>query len=257
MSEILWMPNDRLSTEERAWSATHPDPTIVWYGRCRSGKRWFWLATTFHRDGSSGFADTEQEAYAEVRAAVERIADGKPAKAILAHGWASSRLNEINKAKRAAKPAPNTKGSNAVEYLYAYTDGGDMGDGSPIRYRITKKTAKRIFFLQDFEFLDMSGNPESPDQITVDRGASSVDRRQLEQDGEIWCRPMRKRLYLTFEGCVAWRSKYKTAQIPEADLHELKMAMAAAHPDRGGSSAAFIAARARYMAAKAATGSPN
>jgi hypothetical protein len=33
-------------------------------------------------------------------------------------------------------------------------------------------------------------------------------------------------------------------------LSELKAAMAAAHPDRGGSSEAFIAARARYVAAR-------
>ena len=32
------------------------------------------------------------------------------------------------------------------------------------------------------------------------------------------------------------------------DLRELKAAMAAAHPDKGGSSAAFIAARAAYVA---------
>ena len=34
------------------------------------------------------------------------------------------------------------------------------------------------------------------------------------------------------------------------DLHGLKAAMAAAHPDRGGNSAAFIAARATYVAAR-------
>jgi hypothetical protein len=34
------------------------------------------------------------------------------------------------------------------------------------------------------------------------------------------------------------------------DLQGLKAAMASAHPDRGGSSAAFIAARAKYVAAR-------
>ena len=36
------------------------------------------------------------------------------------------------------------------------------------------------------------------------------------------------------------------------DLHELKVTMAAAHPDRGGSNAAFIEARKRYVAARRA-----
>jgi hypothetical protein len=34
------------------------------------------------------------------------------------------------------------------------------------------------------------------------------------------------------------------------DLRKLKAAMATAHPDRGGSSAAFIEARSRYVAAR-------
>ena len=40
----------------------------------------------------------------------------------------------------------------------------------------------------------------------------------------------------------------ETESLP--DLHRLKAQMAAAHPDRGGSNAAFIAARARYVAAR-------
>jgi hypothetical protein len=42
---------------------------------------------------------------------------------------------------------------------------------------------------------------------------------------------------------------------PKIDLRELKAAMAAAHPDKGGSSAAFIVARAAYeMALRRAKG---
>jgi hypothetical protein len=37
---------------------------------------------------------------------------------------------------------------------------------------------------------------------------------------------------------------------PPPDLPALKAEMAAAHPDRGGSNAAFIEARARYVAAR-------
>jgi hypothetical protein len=38
--------------------------------------------------------------------------------------------------------------------------------------------------------------------------------------------------------------------IDQLNIAELKSAMAAAHPDRGGTNADFIAARARYVAAR-------
>jgi hypothetical protein len=44
------------------------------------------------------------------------------------------------------------------------------------------------------------------------------------------------------------RHKQYCDRVP--DLHKLKAEMAAAHPDRGGSSAAFIEARSRYVAAR-------
>jgi hypothetical protein len=54
---------------------------------------------------------------------------------------------------------------------------------------------------------------------------------------------------------AACRGGLRGAQGPRltaSDLHELKMAMAAAHLDAGGTSEAFVAARRRYEAAKAA-----
>jgi hypothetical protein len=49
-----------------------------------------------------------------------------------------------------------------------------------------------------------------------------------------------------------WAARRKAeAERPAKELAALKTAMAAAHPDRGGTNEAFIAARKRYVAAKA------
>lgn len=61
-------------------------------------------------------------------------------------------------------------------------------------------------------------------------------------------------LHLTFEGCVAERHQERAE--PTIDLHAPKMAMAAAHPDAGGTNEAFIEARRRYLRAKAAAEAP-
>lgn len=114
----------------------------------------------------------------------------------------------------------------AVEFLYelwdANWDDGPLGNWQIIRHEITRKTGKRIYF----HF----------------RGRTAfVDRQRIEADGEIFYRPTARTLYLAEPG------------IPGApkplSLPELRKAMADAHPDRGGSDEAFIAARRRYEAA--------
>jgi len=115
----------------------------------------------------------------------------------------------------------------AIEYLYelwdANWDDGPLGNYQILRHPITKKTPKRIYF-------------------TLTNGRSGfVDRQQIEADGEIYHGYTLRRLHLT-EPEIPTRPK------PQS-LAELKAAMAAAHPDRGGTDEAFIAARKRYEAA--------
>jgi hypothetical protein len=56
-------------------------------------------------------------------------------------------------------------------------------------------------------------------------------------------------LHASLQGLLGSFFRYQEQNKPP-DLHQLKAAMAAAHPDRGGSSAAFIEARQAYVAAR-------
>lgn len=115
------------------------------------------------------------------------------------------------------------------EYLYelwdANWDDGPLGNWEILRYPITKKTAKRIYFTDHYG------------------RTGYVDRQRIEADGEIFYRPAARLLYLT-EPEIPHRPK-------PPSLTELKQAMADAHPDRGGTDAEFIAARQRYERARA------
>ncbi|MYU24504.1 hypothetical protein [Streptomyces sp. SID8352] len=116
-----------------------------------------------------------------------------------------------------------------TEYLYelydANWDDGPLGNYKIHAHPITKKTSRRIYFT----YL----NQTRP---------SFVDRQQIEADGEVYHGATLRRLHLA------------PPEIPHqakpVSLAELKQQMAAAHPDRGGSSEAFIAARQRYETAK-------
>lgn len=119
----------------------------------------------------------------------------------------------------------------ATEYLYelwdANWDDGPLGNYQILAHPITRKTAKRIYFT---------------------RGGSRpafVDRQRIEADGEIFYRPIARTLYL--------RPPEIPHQPKPPSLPELRKAMADAHPDRGGTDEAFIAARQRYERARAKT----
>lgn len=117
-----------------------------------------------------------------------------------------------------------------VEFLYelwdANWDDGPMGNWQILEHPITKKTAKRIYFTYS----------------TGGHRTGYVDRQRIEADGEICHGYTLRRLHLA------------PPEIPHRpkppSLAELKAAMAAAHPDRGGSDEAFIAARQRYETAR-------
>ena len=120
-----------------------------------------------------------------------------------------------------------------TEYLYelwdANWDDGPMGNWQILEHPITKKTAKRIYFTYS----------------TGGHRSGYVDRQKIEADGEIYHGYTPRHLHLV------------RPEIPDhskqPSLPELKQAMADAHPDRGGTDAAFIAARQRYERAKART----
>ncbi|MFB7736226.1 hypothetical protein ACFC08_17935 [Streptomyces sp. NPDC056112] len=118
-----------------------------------------------------------------------------------------------------------------IEYLYelwdANWDDGPLGNYQILKHEITKKTAKRIYFTYS----------------TGGHRAGFVDRQKIEADGEVYHGYTMRRLHLA------------PPEIPSRpkppSLAELRKAMADAHPDRGGTDEAFIAARARYEKARA------
>jgi hypothetical protein len=140
----------------------------VWFGRCRSGKRWFWIAEgqSYRNDGRHcddpvcqdgmtgheyGWESTEQAALDAMHAAISRLA-GKPIgdKLIGRPTHAASALKRINAARRRARPPkPGATEAAAVEYLYEpwswSDDYGETHKGINV-IPIVKKTAKRVYY---------------------------------------------------------------------------------------------------------------
>jgi hypothetical protein len=246
----------------------HKDQPDFAFGRCRSGRRWFWIVHEWRAmvrrgepqeaDYSQGWEDSEQLAEAAVRAAITSRANGQPASATLHHAIAADRLKELNKVKRAQRPPSDSTDSNPVEYLYGHTMGGEETAGCPVRFRITKRTAKRIFYVRKKEYIDLHGEPrhsDFPNIIDLDEETIGfVNRQKLEADGEVynhgvhWCEAD-WHLHVSLEHLLSGFACYREQDDKPIDLRQLKAEMAAAHPDRGGSSAAFIAARERYLGA--------
>jgi hypothetical protein len=115
-----------------------------------------------------------------------------------------------------------------VEFLYGIDS--SVSDDSRfyepprvVRFRITKKTPRRIYYEAGYL-------------------VRFVDRRRLEADGEVH----RKSAGWWERDATVYLQPPVLEQATAPDLGVLKAAMAAAHPDRGGTHEAFIAARRRY-----------
>lgn len=208
---------------------------FILYGRCRSGSRWFWACSTSGDElpPRHGWEDTEQGALSAARASAAQLKSGA-AVLIQRHGYAAHVLKEVNAERRAKRPRPQSAGVHRVEYLY-----GSSGSNLPpwvVQFRITKKTAKRVYFVRH----------DDPDAKI-----HYVDRQELESRGKAVNRS------------VGWWSAASTLYrnrrdaLPEREprqstvsLRDLKARMVAAHPDKGGTSAEFIVARQAYEQAR-------
>jgi hypothetical protein len=237
-------------------------PEFAAYGRCRSGSRWFWFATLYKPPGAHGWAGTEAQAMDDARSAAERLLAGRPGSLYVRHGWASDQLKKINAEKRRSRPPSTTTDSRVTEYLYGETwscpdDGYDSDGYALYRFRITKRTAKRIFYVNKGEWIDESGEPHVYANIRSldDEEIGFVDRQRLEAEGRVdnrgrhWSAPDSE-LYASLQGMLAKRRRDDHSDT-KPDLAALRAAMAAAYPDRGGDSTAFIEARQRYVTALA------
>jgi hypothetical protein len=263
MSRVCW--HDR----RMPWShdCGHTRPLLFMYGRCRSGRRWFWTAECWQYDDDGitsehGWEDTEEAALKAARVAVERLAGERDAVAYEKAGSASRRLKEVNAEKRKAAPAPDTSDARAVEYLYAvhhYVPEAsyEREQWTVVAFRITKKAPKRIYYVRSHRYAALGEDPEigyiSSQELESDTrccgadcwhgtppGEISTGRRWYEDDS--W-------LYATREQAQAVVDAH-TRSPGGKDLKQLRREMADAHPDRGGTPERFMAARTAYLLAK-------
>ncbi|MCW2904586.1 MAG: hypothetical protein JWO67_6851 [Streptosporangiaceae bacterium] len=225
---ICWhAPYDRCS-------AKHHGEQHFYYGRCRSGQRWFWAVREFDGEHAHGWASTDDEALDEARAAVVRLAAGRPATAFVQHAHATDALKAINAEKRKTRPASGTSEATAVEYLYGETWDEEMVH-SVVAFQVTKKTAKRIYYIRR-------------ERIPGDVEIGFVDRQKLEAKGDVY----RAGRWWDTDARLYLEPPEREQRQGALDLAQLKAEMTAAHPDRGGTNEAFIAAHQRYKRALAA-----
>jgi hypothetical protein len=249
-----------------ACSAPFEARQFTMFGRCRSGNRWFWTVSRYllTRDGGDplyGWEDTEAQAIA---AAARVLLEEKTKPLLIAFfraSVASEMLKEVNKEKRRSGPAADGSDTAAVEYLYAHEYcwndgyrctcadlvGEEKVDYHAYQFQVIRKSRQRIYYSK-------KPQPVRPDRYLTgyrdlsDYGTGYLDRQKIEAEGSIWDHGGRHRLYLTRQHLLDDCLQHAASTTP--DLHELKAAMAAAHPDHGGSNQAFIAARARHVAAR-------
>jgi hypothetical protein len=191
--------------------------------RSRRDEKWF---------EQHGWAETEEAAVAAAMAAVQEVRVGSLSIACMFQGFASRKLKDLNEAKRAARPAPDTSDAKAIEYIYAWNR----------RHQVFKKTKTRVYYNK---YEDGDWQATSP-SLSTER-TCFVERAHLEapDDQDYWIdRKGRKRYRWAY-----LRPQQRKQEAP-VSLAELKAEMVAAHPDRGGSNAAFIEARKRYNAAR-------
>lgn len=253
-------------------------------GRCRSGKRWFWFAAEVdygwrhecdwpacHYGGphQQGWEDTEDGAIQAMRAAVIALGGADPGRTTGRPTWAAGDLKLINAAKRRNRP-PSAETSGApVDYLFGawwspwVDDYTGEHDRRVIPFRITRKTPKRIYYIRT----EAGRSGEDPETGYISRAEFEADTRQPPEHG--WTRGEAAgeirtsrhgdhdyHLFATQAAAEdylfrAERERQRQQEAREPELKQLRMAMADAHPDRGGTSEAFIAARERYKRAAA------
>ena len=174
---------------------------------------------------------------------------------------AASALIRLNAAKRAARPPSEDTNTGIVEYLYAAYSSAwvdDMTgerDERVIGYQITKKTAKRIYYIR------RPGTPEWNDPPVI----GFISRQEFEADGQCpggqypdRCEHGRYgehgdgpgeirtshfhdddcHLFATREAAEEYlfgskRERKRKRQEREPHLKQLRREMAACHPDRG------------------------
>jgi hypothetical protein len=245
---------------------------LAFFGRCRSGTRWFWSASAWgHRpetqEDRHGLADTEDEATSAALQAILEMKDRPLMKAIVSHQMTSHRLKTLNAEKRQQRPPADGSDANIVEYLYAHHSCWDDGnqcacrdlEGSErilyhtVKYPIRRKTKQQIFYDRNFEYL--RADLKNYRHYDAAERTGRVKRQEIELERHVWARQERERLYASpddlLADCLRYQPDKPSKEERLATIRQRKAEMAAAHPDVGGSNEAFIKARRRYEEALA------
>jgi hypothetical protein len=131
-----------------------------------------------------------------------------------------------------------------------------MGSTSNV-IKSSRRRRSEFIFLNEYELIDgESGEPKFSRNLSW-AGNCFVNRQKMEADGKLWCDSQRDYLYASMQiirdEIAKIEARYDAFTFTKADIKALKEAMAAAHPDRGGSSKAFVEARRAYVEAKRST----
>jgi hypothetical protein len=228
-------------------------PNIVW-GRCRDTRRWFWYAHIIGGTDAHGWAKDRNTAGCRANAAAVKLAAGQYAAIRVDDQAAEIKLAATKAAKQSrpkAEKRQHTAAGDGAANLYAIEAGyydhaaRRWVHSRMVRLPIVKKTAKRIYYLR-------SSEPGEFEQ-------GYIDRQSFEAHGwvwssrydKIWAQPPEVPNDKPFVPPPFTPAAYRTPAVPSVDeLKRLKAVMAAAHPDRGGTDAEFIAAHQKYEQAR-------
>ncbi|MCU1617324.1 MAG: hypothetical protein JWO98_4864, partial [Frankiales bacterium] len=201
-----------------------------------------------------GWAPNRDKAAQRANAAAVKLAAGQYATIRIRDYVAETKLAAVTAAPQAdAKTKAKTRTTAdddgpALGFLYAIESGyydysvREWIHAKVVRLPVTKRTARRIFYSRSSE--------------PAEYETGYVDRQQFEAQGWVWSSRYSKiyaELPELVEPPITIRPpRPAPSYIP--DLKQLKAEMAAAHPDRGGTNEAFIAAHEKYQRARRMAG---
>jgi hypothetical protein len=185
-----------------------------------------------------GRTDTEDQAETDARDAVNQLAAGRPAVAALSHRHARERLKTVNAEKQRARPAGGADEAGPVEWLYGVSGGGEDLRPEVVAFQVTRKTARRVYYVR-------RRHPGGDADIGyVSRQALDDGREAYNRSAGWWSADFH--LTVARPDLTPGRPASPDAA---SELRRLRREMGDAHPDRGGTAEAFMAARARYKMA--------
>jgi len=208
----------------------------AWWGVHRAGKdRYFWVVGFYGGQGTwGGVCPSEREANDQV---VEFVSKSFSDTAVLFDAGNAAGIYRKQHAKR-VEFAGNGRDRFPfwADRAYLYRPGG-------AKHRIVSVTDKKVFVLREWE--GRPGGTLTDDAKVARRDCYALDRMKLEQAGEVK-RNIGANCIMAF---YLDDPKTDMSCVTNADpikIKELRKAMQIAHPDRGGSSEAFIHARREF-----------